>query len=98
MAEAAEREVVMHHRFAVPGDLEIRLDAKPAADGGREGRCRVLDDAGGCVVQPAMGNGARGEPVEAGHSVAQRPTVTTPRTCPRPRPRPRAEAPIRRWS
>ena len=90
--EAAERIVMMHHRLAVGGELDVDLDGKIAGDRGLHRARHVLDDAARGVMQAAMGDRPRRQPVRA------RASVRRPRTVPRPPPRhPPAARRRRRW-
>ena len=111
LGQPPETVVVMHHGLAVGGDLEVDLDAVIAVNGGRHGARRVLDDAAGGIVQPAMRDRAprqpfrlrmilsenRSHPRRAGRPSGLRERMLrTPRTVPRPRPRHRSAARRRR--
>src|SRR5262249_34291011 len=63
---------VMHHGIAVGGDLEIDLDGVAGGGRRRHGGRRVLDHAGCRIVQPAVGDGARDQPIEARHGTTGR--------------------------
>ena len=93
LGEAAEHIVVMHHGLAIGADLQIDLDAVAGGDRGAHRSRRVLDDAVRGVMQPAMGDRSRGEPVER-----RSPLFRTLRTGPRPRSPHRAARPRRRPS
>ena len=58
---------MMHHGLAVGADLDIGLDAVAAGDGGGESRGSIFDHAASGVMQSAMRDGPRGEPVETGN-------------------------------
>ena len=78
--EAAQYIVVMHHGLAIGRDLYVDFDAVVGGDGGAHRGRRVLDHAVIGVVQPAMSDWTRNQPVEV---LPHR--LTIPRTCPRPR-------------
>src|SRR5207244_4223682 len=59
------------HRLPVGADLEIALDRIICRHRRSEGRGGVLDDAPRRIVQPAVGDRARDQPVEAGHGIAR---------------------------
>jgi hypothetical protein len=67
LSKAPELGVVMHHGFAVGANLQIDLDAATGGQGRAHGACGILDDAMRSVMQPAMGDWPRGEPIECGH-------------------------------
>ena len=66
LGEAAQRIVVMHHGLAVGADLEIGFDAEAAGDGGLQRPTRCSRSRRRGIVQAAMGDRPRGQPVEAG--------------------------------
>ena len=45
LGEAAERVVVMHHRLAIGGELDVAFDGEIAGDRGLRRARHVLDDA-----------------------------------------------------
>ena len=60
-----QRVVMKHHGFAVGGKLQVALDRVVAGDGGRKGCGRVLDHAGRRIVQAAVRDRSRDQPIEA---------------------------------
>ena len=60
----------MHHGLAVAAYLDIDLNAVVRGNRGAHGASRVLDDAVGGVVQPAMGDRPRDEPIERGSALS----------------------------
>src|ERR1043166_8821118 len=70
-----ERRVMVHHRLAVGGDLQVGFDRVARGDRGREGARRVLDRA--FSVQPAMRDRPRGQPIEAAHDTSNEPSTST---------------------
>src|SRR6185437_296888 len=69
LREPAECVIVVHHRLAIGADLEIALDGIATRHGGGKGSRGVLDHACGGIVQSAVRDRSRGEPVECGHGV-----------------------------
>src|ERR1700723_4596503 len=67
LGEAAERIVVMHHGFAVAGELDIAFNREIAVDGGERRAWHVFDDAARAIVQAAMGHRSRRQPVGRAH-------------------------------
>src|SRR5215204_4324888 len=63
-----ERRVMIDHRLAVGSDVQVDFDRVVGVNGGRHGRRRVLDDAARLVVQAAMRDRPRDQPVEPGHN------------------------------
>ena len=64
--QPAEHVVVMHHGLAVGADLDVDFDAVIGGDRRAHGARGILDHAVRGVMQPAMGDRSRGEPVERG--------------------------------
>ena len=62
--QPSEGIIMMHHRLGIGADLQIDLDRVARRDGGRDRRGRVLDHAGGGIMQPAMGDRARDQPIQ----------------------------------
>src|SRR5829696_3344794 len=69
--------VVKHDRLAVGRVLHVALDGVAARDGGLGGGERVLEDAAGAIVQPAMGDWCRDQPVRRAHSTSNIPSTST---------------------
>src|SRR6185437_6797070 len=68
--ETADRVVMVHHRLAIGGELDIAFDAEIAR---YRSQCRgrhVFDDAACGVVQPAVGDRPRRQPVGCAHLAA----------------------------
>ena len=81
LGEAAERVVVMHHGLAVGGELDVDLDREIACDGGlrpRAGMFSMMPRA--AIVQAAMGDRPRRQPVRRAHRVSAQETSNTPST------------------
>src|ERR1700730_10693342 len=79
--ETAERVVMMHHRLAVGGELQIAFDAEISIDRGLSRARHVFDDAARSVMQPAMGHRARRQPAGSAHlSVFRHDTSNTTST------------------
>src|ERR1700730_12170736 len=68
----------MHHGLAVGADWQIDLDAVAGRDRRAHGTSSVLDHAPSCVMQPAMGDGPRNQPVQ--RSPHRQDTSTRPST------------------
>ncbi len=64
LSEPAEHVVVMDHGLAVGAGLDVDLYAVICGDGRADGAGAVLDQAMSCVMQAAVSDGPRGEPVE----------------------------------
>src|SRR3984885_3913101 len=61
--EAPQRIVMMHHGFAIGGELDVAFDATIGVDRGLSRARHVFDDAARAVVQAAMGHRSRRQPV-----------------------------------
>jgi len=62
--QATESIIVMDHRLAIGADLKICFDTKAARNRCCEGGSGILDDATLRVMQTAVGNGSRSQPIE----------------------------------
>ena len=67
VGQAAELGVMVHHGFAVGTDLQVDLDAIAGGHRRAHGAGGIFDDAARSVMQSAMGERPRGEPVAFGH-------------------------------
>src|SRR6478752_4406099 len=63
VGEAAERVVMVHHRLAVGGELDIDFDGEISVDRSGYSARHVLDNAVGTIVQTAMGDRPCGQPI-----------------------------------
>ena len=75
--EPVEREVVEHDGLAVGRVLHVAFDRESGRDRGVGGGERVLDQAGPRVMQPAMGDRARDEPVRRAHRTSNIASTST---------------------
>ena len=57
LGEAAERIVMMHHRLAVGGELDVAFDAEIAGDRGLRRARHVFDDAARASCRPRWATG-----------------------------------------
>src|SRR5690606_11221754 len=78
--QALERVVMEDHGFAVGRELEIAFDGIAAGDGRGESRNGILDHAVCGVMQAAVRNRARDQPVETGHQLRRQETSNIPST------------------
>src|SRR6266478_2771162 len=79
--ETAERAVMMHHRLAICGELQIAFDTEIAIDRGLSRARHVFDDTVRSVMQPAMGHRTRRQPAGRAHPrVFRYETSNTPST------------------
>ncbi len=61
---------MVHKGLAVGADLQVDFQAVAGGDRRPDSGGGVLDNARRRIMQPAMGQRSRGEPVEAGHGGA----------------------------
>ena len=59
---------MVNHSFAIRRDLQVELDGITGGDGRLDGGWRVLDDACRGIVQSAMRDRPRDQPIEIGHA------------------------------
>src|SRR5205807_4770218 len=67
LGKAAERVVMMHHRLAIRRKLDVAFDGEFAVDGGLCGRRHVFDDAARNIMQAAVRDRTRRQPVRRAH-------------------------------
>src|SRR5262249_25827044 len=80
LGEAAERVVVVHHGLAIAAELQVDLDAVAGGHRGRDRARGILDDAARRIVQAAVGDRPRGEPVGCSHGRERHFTSNMPST------------------
>jgi hypothetical protein len=74
LGQSTECIIVMHHGLAVGADLQVCFDAVAASNRCCESGSSIFDDAALRVMEAAVSNGSRSQPIE-GHW-----TITKPRT------------------
>jgi hypothetical protein len=68
--EAAERVVMMHHGLAIGGELQVDFDVEISIDRSPDRSRHIFDDASREVMQAAVGNRSRRQPVWRAHPTA----------------------------
>ena len=72
LGHSLQNVVMMNRGVAIRRDLQVDLDGISGSDGCLDGGLRVLDDACGRIVQSAMRNRPRDQPVETRHALPLR--------------------------